>query len=208
MTKKDKKIKDNLEMTEDKEQVTEEVIETSETAENQEVSVQEIAEEDSLEQELDKMTEERDEFKDKWLRTLAEFDNFRKNTLKEKSDWVKYSNEKILLEICEVFDNFERSNAIELSENNLESYKKGIDLIYQQIETLLKRNNISKIECVEKEFDPNYHEALAHIPSELDENIITAIIQNGYTMNEKVIRPARVAVSNGNKPEIIKEENK
>ncbi len=168
---------------------------------NQEIAAQETPEEDSLELELDKMTQERDEFKDKWLRTLAEFDNYRKNTLKEKADWMKYANEKIILEICEVFDNFERSNSIDLNENNLESFKKGIDLIYQQIETLLKKNNVSKIECLDKEFDPNFHEALAHIPSELDENTITNIIQNGYKMNDKVIRPARVAVSNGIKPE-------
>lgn len=167
----------------------------------QEITVQEVEEEDSFEQELEKLEEERDEFKNKWLRTLADFDNFRKNTLKEKSDWMKYSNEKIILEICEVFDNFERAFSVEVNTEGFESFKKGIELIYQQIETLLKRNNVSKIECLETEFDPNFHEALAHIPSELGENIIAAVIQNGYKMNDKVIRPARVAVSNGIKPE-------
>lgn len=193
-------------MTEEK-KVNIPVTDETEESVHTEVVNQAQEEEDSLEQELERMTNERDEFKDKWLRTLAEFDNYRKNTLKEKADWIKYANEKIVLEICEVFDNFERAFSIELKEENLEAYKKGIELIYQQIESLLKKNNVSKIDAIEKEFDPNFHEALAHIPSDLDENMISAVIQNGYTMNEKVIRPARVAVSNGKKPEINENEN-
>lgn len=205
MKKKDK-IKDNSQMTEEK-KVNIPVTDESEETIHTEVVNQVHEEEDSIEQELERMTNERDEFKDKWLRTLAEFDNYRKNTLKEKADWIKYANEKIVIEICEVFDNFERAFSVELKEENLEAYKKGIELIYQQIDSLLKKNNVSKIDALEKEFDPNFHEALAHIPSELDENIISAVIQNGYTMNEKVIRPARVAVSNGKKPEINNNEN-
>ncbi len=193
-------------MTEEK-KVNIPVTDESEETIHTEVVNQVHEEEDSIEQELERMTNERDEFKDKWLRTLAEFDNYRKNTLKEKADWIKYANEKIVIEICEVFDNFERAFSVELKEENLEAYKKGIELIYQQIDSLLKKNNVSKIDALEKEFDPNFHEALAHIPSELDENIISAVIQNGYTMNEKVIRPARVAVSNGKKPEINNNEN-
>jgi molecular chaperone GrpE len=212
MIKKDnKKDKENM-IQDDEQKKTDIPVEHEETApiknedassseEIQEITVQEIEEEDSFEQELEKLEAERDEFKNKWLRTLADFDNFRKNTLKEKADWMKYSNEKIILEICEVFDNFERAFSVEVNTDGFEAFKKGIELIYQQIETLLKRNNVTKIECFEKEFDPNYHEALAHIPSDLDENIIAAVIQNGYKMNEKVIRPARVAVSNGVKPE-------
>ncbi|HOE90367.1 MAG TPA: nucleotide exchange factor GrpE [Candidatus Cloacimonadota bacterium] len=178
-------------------------VEGEDTAEieSQEVSTTEAEEEYSVEQELDKIADERDEFKDKWLRTLAEFDNFRRNTLKEKSDWMKYSNEKLILEVCDVFDNFERALSTDVNADNFKAFQDGIALIYQQLEALLKRNNVTKIEYEEKEFDPNFHEALAHIPSEYDENIIAALIQNGYKMNEKVIRAARVAVSNGNKPE-------
>jgi len=198
---KNDNIKDNKKMIQEEELTKEEKQVQTEEETVQEITVQEIEEEDSFEQELEKLETERDEFKDKWLRTLAEFDNFRKNTLKEKSDWMKYSNEKIVLEICEVFDNFERAFSVELNSEGFEAFKKGIELIYQQIETLLKRNNVTKIDCLEKEFDPNFHEALAHIPSELDENMIAAVIQNGYRMKEKVIRPARVAVSNGVKPE-------
>ncbi|MCB5249988.1 MAG: nucleotide exchange factor GrpE [Candidatus Cloacimonadales bacterium] len=199
-------IKDKNDMLkEEKERIIPIEDEHSSDIESQEMTAQETEETDSLEEELDKLMDERDEFKDKWLRTLAEFDNFRRNTLKEKSDWVKYSNEKLVLEICDVFDNFERALTTEVKEANFEAFKEGIALIYQQIEGLLKRNNVTKIEYENKEFDPNFHEALAYIPSEYDENTIAALIQNGYKMNDRVIRAARVAVSNGTKPE--KKEN-
>ncbi len=213
MKKKCDKIKEKEEMQEEKEILIEDV--ENEELTNEELSTEDIEESEEektetelLEEEVEKMTKERNEFKDKWLRSLAEFDNFRKNTLKEKQDWISYANEKILLEICEVFDNFERAFDNEVTEHNFEAYHKGIQLIYQQIESLLKKNNIERIESLEKEFDPNYHEALAHIPSELNSNIIAAVIQNGYRLKEKVIRPARVAVSNGNKPEVENEKNK
>lgn len=106
----------------------------------------------------------------------------------------------MVLELCDVIDNFERALHPEV-EMNRESFEKGIELIFQQLENVLKKEGVKKIEALEEEFDPNYHEALAHIPSELEENKVVAIIQNGYTMNDKVIRPVRVAVSNGEKPE-------
>lgn len=186
---------------------TEEIVET-ETSEVTEEAMIEKSEVELLQEEIDKLQNERDEFRDKWLRLMADFDNYRKNTLKEKQDWISYANEKILLEICDVYDNFERAFQNEVTDDNFEAYHKGIQLIYQQIESLLKKNNVEKIESLEKEFDPTYHEALAHIPSELDADMITAVIQNGYKLKEKIIRPARVAVSNGVKPEPVKKEDK
>lgn len=143
---------------------------------------------------------ENEEIKDKWIRTAAEFDNFRRRSFEEKSGWIKNATERLVLELCDVADNFERALHPENKKQNIKSFKKGIDLIYQQLESVLKKEGVSKIEALEKEFDPNYHEALAHIPSDLEENKIVAVIQNGYLMNEKVIRAARVAVSNGEKP--------
>ena len=143
---------------------------------------------------------ENEEIKDKWIRTAAEFDNFRRRSFEEKSGWIKNATERLVLELCDVVDNFERALHPENKKQNLKSFKKGIDLIYQQLENVLKKEGVSKIDALEKEFDPNYHEALAHIPSDLEENKIVAVIQNGYLMNEKVIRAARVAVSNGEKP--------
>jgi molecular chaperone GrpE len=140
---------------------------------------------------------ERDEFKDKWMRTLAEFENFRKNTQRDRLDWIKYANEKILLEICDVNDNFEKALATEIHTENYQSIIKGIELIYQQINSVLKKNDVIKMEALGKDFDPNYHEAMSSIPSEEPENTIIGVIQNGYMIGEKVIRAPKVAVSAG-----------
>ena len=143
------------------------------------------------------------ELKDKWIRSAAEFENFRRRNISEKSDWIRNATERIVLELCDVVDNFERAMYPEV-EKNQESYEKGFELIFQQLDGVLKKEGVKKIEAMGEEFDPQFHEALAHIPSELEDNKIVAVIQNGYTMNSKVIRPARVAVSNGEKPEEIK----
>ena len=143
---------------------------------------------------------EKAEIKDKYVRAAAEFENFRKRNIAEKSNWIKNATQRLVIELCDVVDNFERALHPEAGKKR-KSFEKGIELIYQQLENVLKKEGVKKIEALEEEFDPNFHEALAHIPSKLEENKVVAIIQNGYTMNEKVIRPVRVAVSNGQKPE-------
>ncbi len=141
------------------------------------------------------------ELKDKYIRSAAEFDNFRRRSALEKQNWIKNATERVMLEICDVQDNFERALHSDNEKTDEKSYKKGIELIYQQLSNIMKKEGISKIESLNSEFDPKFHEALAHIPSDLEENIVVAVIQNGYKMNEKIIRPARVAVSNGQTPE-------
>jgi len=143
---------------------------------------------------------EKAELRDKYIRAAAEFENFRKRNIAEKSNWIKNATERLVIELCDVVDNFERALNPENAKNR-ESFEKGIELIFQQLENVLKKEGVKKIEALEEEFDPNFHEALAHIPSDLEENKVVAIIQNGYTMNDKVIRPVRVAVSNGEKAE-------
>lgn len=146
------------------------------------------------------------EMRDKYIRSAAEFENFRKRNISEKSNWIKNANARIMLELCDVVDNFERALHPEI-EKNRESFEKGIELIFQQMNNLLKKEGVEKLEALGQEFDPEFHDALAHIPSELEENMVIAIIQNGYKMNNKIIRPVRVAVSNGEKPEKICNES-
>jgi molecular chaperone GrpE len=160
------------------------------------------------EEQIAQLEKEKAEIKDKWLRTAAEFDNFRRRTNSEKSDWIKNANQRLVLELCDVNDNFERALANEGSTADPASYKKGIELIHKQIDTILKREGVEKIKSDGKNFDPTFHDALAHIPSELKENVIAAVIQNGYTMNGKVIRAARVAVANGEKPVAVEKPEK
>jgi len=148
----------------------------------------------------DRMAElekEVNEWKDKYLRSMAEFENYRRRSITEKADWIKLATQKFALEICDVLDNFERA-LLQGSEEQLETpFGKGVVMIEKQLRSTLEKEGIKKIEALNQRFNPEYHDALAHIPSELEENLVAAIIQNGYTMHDKVLRPARVAVSNG-----------
>lgn len=137
------------------------------------------------------------DWKDKYLRSMAEFDNYRKRSMEEKSDWIKRASEKLALSMCDVLDNFDRALMQINDEQKEDSFIKGIIQIEQQFKAALEREGVRRIEALGDDFDPNLHEALAHIPSDFEEGKVAAIIQNGYTMNDKLIRPVRVAVSSG-----------
>ncbi len=145
------------------------------------------------------------QWKDKYLRMMAEFENFRKRSIAEKSDWIRLATQKFALEICDVADNFERALAQGSDEELDTPFGKGVLMIEKQLLAALDKEGVKKMEVQGKPFDPEFHDALAHIPSDLEENAIAAVIQNGYMMNDKVLRPARVAVSNGAN---YKDENK
>lgn len=158
----------------------------------------EINQEEQPEDRASQLENELAEMKDKYLRNMAEFDNYRRRSIQEKSDWIKLATQKMALEVCDVLDNFERALAQVGEEHKEDKLIKGFAMIEQQLRTVLEKENIRKIEALGKEFDPQWHEALAHIPSEYDENVVAAVIQNGYMIHDKVLRPARVAVSSGN----------
>ncbi len=146
------------------------------------------------------------EWKDKYLRAMADFDNYRKRTLQEKSEWMRYATEKLILTICEVLDNFERAMLQLREEHHEDNVIKGFLMIEQQLRSILDKEGVKKIEALGAEFDPKFHEALASIPSEkYPENTVAAVIQNGYTMHGKVVRPVRVAVSTGEPLKEIKD---
>ncbi|PID29704.1 MAG: nucleotide exchange factor GrpE [Candidatus Cloacimonadota bacterium] len=172
-------------------------IETEEIKESVEENETAPDENESEETEEEKLQRENAELKDKLLRSIAEFDNYRKRTIQEKASWIKNATEQLVLKLCDVQDNFERAINAGAEENQFESFMKGVKMIHDQFNNILSKEGVKKVETVGKEFDPQVHEALSHIPSEYDENIVAAVIQNGYTMNDKLIRPAQVAVSSG-----------
>ncbi len=144
--------------------------------------------------------------KDKLARNLAEFENFRRRNIQERERWIKMATERIVLEVCEVLDNFERAIESGVKEHQFDDFKKGMDMIFSQLGNVLKKEDVCKIDCLGKDFNPEFHEALSHMPSaDFEENKIAAVVQNGYMMNDKVIRPARVLVSSG-APKEEKEE--
>lgn len=180
-----KKTKDKVRMAEKNTEIPEPVASEPESPET-------ISTEPDLAKELA-------EYKDKYLRTMAEFENFRKRSISEKAEWIRHATKQLALEICDVVDNFERALQTAKPEDLESSFGKGIVLIEKQLVKALEKEGVKKIEALGDSFNPEVHDALAHIPSDFDENTVAAIIQNGYTMHDKVIRPVRVAVSNGNK---------
>ncbi len=137
------------------------------------------------------------EWKDKYLRSMAEFENFRRRSNQEKSDWIKLATQRLALEVCDVLDNFERA-LMQVDETRQDdTFVKGVQMIEQQLRKVLEKEGIKRIDALGKPFDPSLHEALAHIPSEYEADVVAAVIQNGYTMHDKILRPVRVAVSSG-----------
>ena len=133
---------------------------------------------------------------DKYLRLSAEFDNFRKRTLKEKMDLMKNASESILVSFLPVMDDVERAiNAIETS-NNLETTKEGISLIYNKFKDFTKQNGVVEIEAKGLELDTDHHEAITKIPAPSEElkGKIVEVVQKGYILNDKVIRYAKVVI--------------
>ena len=137
------------------------------------------------------------EEKDKYLRLSAEFDNYRKRTLKEKADLIKNGGEKTLTAILPVLDDFERAlKNMETSEET-KAMKEGVELIFNKFQKILGQEGLQKIETEGKEFDTDFHEAIALIPAPSEDlkGKILDCVQTGYMLNEKVIRHAKVAVA-------------
>ena len=166
--------------------------------EKEELITTEVSEEPKAKK-IEELEKEVAEWKDKYLRSMAEFENFRKRTISEKAEWIRLATQTFALEICAVLDNFERAIQQATEEEKSTPFGKGVLMIEQQLRKALEKEGVKRIEALGEPFNPEFHEALAHIPSDQEENTVTAIIQNGYIMNDKVLRPARVAVSNGSK---------
>ena len=154
-----------------------------------EESAETAAEEDNTEAEV-KAAEAESE---RYMRLMAEFQNFKRRAAREKSDIHAYANEKIIGELLPVLDNFER--ALQTESGDLESYSKGMELIFTQLKTALEHAGLEEIKALGEEFDPNVHNAVMTEDSEEhDDGKISKVLQKGYKLNDKVIRPSMVAV--------------
>lgn len=152
--------------------------------------------EDSIDEELAKKQAEYDELHGKYLRIYSEFDNFRKRTTREKLDLIDTANEKLMLDILPVVDDFERAMMSMKDAGDVKSVQEGVVLIFNKLKGILERNGLEEIDCLEKEFDPEIHEALTKIPApkkKLRGKVVDQI-QKGYKLKNKVIRFAKVVV--------------
>ena len=145
---------------------------------------------------LEKAQDEIEELKDKWLRSVAEFENYRKRTLKERAELILNGGEKVITAILPVLDDMER--AIENGEKTDDPavLREGMELIHQKFMKTLEGQGVSKIETEDADFDTDVHEAVAMVPGMGDDKKGKVIdcLQKGYKLNDKVIRHAKVAV--------------
>jgi molecular chaperone GrpE len=183
------------------EEVVEETAQAEENQQEETAQEEAPAAEQTVEEQLAGMLEEAQQMvreeKDKYLRLSAEFDNYRKRTLKEKAELIKNGGEKTLTAILPVLDDFERAlKNMETSEET-KAMKEGVELIFNKFQKILGQEGLQKIETEGKEFDTDFHEAIALIPAPSEDlkGKILDCVQTGYMLNEKVIRHAKVAVA-------------
>lgn len=136
------------------------------------------------------------EINDKYLRLSAEFDNYRKRTLKEKMELTKSAGEQVLTKILPVMDNFERALKSMESASDVPALREGVELIYANFKDFLAQNGVKEMECLHTDFDPEVQEAVTKIPAPAEElkGKVVDCIQKGYTLNDKVIRFPKVVV--------------
>lgn len=179
----------------DKEKVVEEVVE--ETAEETTEEATEEVTEETAEEKKDAKDEKIEELQDKLLRQMAEFDNYRKRTEKEKSAMYEIGARDIIEKILPVVDNFERGLAAVPEEQKEDGFVVGMEMIYKQILTMFEGINVKAIESVGKEFDPELHNAVMHVEDEeAGENVIVEEFMKGYTYRDSVVRHSMVKVAN------------
>ncbi|MBR0379428.1 MAG: nucleotide exchange factor GrpE [Mogibacterium sp.] len=131
---------------------------------------------------------------ERYMRLMAEFQNFKRRAAKEKSDIHAFANERLIGDLLPVMDNFER--ALETETEDIEGYAKGMQLIFEQMKTALEKAGLKEIEALGLDFDPNVHNAVMTDNTEEYENDkISKVLQKGYKLNDKVIRPSMVAVN-------------
>ncbi len=185
---KNKKVKETQENQTDKK--TE-----SEKPEEAEKETNSDGEKDSLDSEIENIRNQLSQVNDKLLRTLAEYDNYRKRTQKEKEAIYSDSKSEIVMKLLPVIDNFERAEKTE--QPDFETYKKGIDMIFTQLTEAMKSLGVESFGETGDGFDPNMHNGVMHIDDEnLGENVIADVFMKGYKMGDKVLRPATVKVAN------------
>ena len=205
-------------MTDNREEVMEEELKEAEDAKAEDAKAAE-AEEDTQESEVaeeaqgaedaaedsgkengetEKAEEVKEEGKEdteelRYLRLMADFQNYKKRVEKEKRDLYSYANEKLMNELLAVVDNFERA----LDHDADEGFKEGIEMIFKQLQDVLEKSGLAEIPALGEEFDPNVHSAvMTEETEEYESGKVSGVMQKGYTLNGKVIRPSMVKVAN------------
>ena len=146
---------------------------------------------------------------DKYVRAVAELENYRKRAAREKADSIKYGNENIIKDILPLVDSMDRALQHAESYGYSESFKKGLKLLQDQLMGCLGKHGVEQIECVDKTFDPNVHEAVYQVDSQAhEENRVVEELEKGYRLHERLLRPAKVSISKRAKKEDTRNDKK
>lgn len=156
----------------------------------------ELSEIDAAKKQIEELQSKIEQMNDTYLRTLAEYDNYRKRTIKEKADLIKTGGESVLINILGVVDDVERGLESSRKAQDVDALREGVELIYNKFNGFLKQNGISSIETVGEPFNTDHHEAIATIPApeESMKGKVIDCVQKGYYLHDKVIRFAKVVV--------------
>ena len=184
-----KKAEEGFVGDKEEEILEDEIIVKDEQKEKEEVSDKNEEKEEDLNAKLA-------ELQDKYLRLSAEFDNYRKRTLKERIELTKSAGENILVNLLPVMDDFDRAIGLIETTSDSKAMQEGVQLIYAKMKDFLKQNGVKEIEALDKEFDTDLHEAVTKIPAaeKKKKGKVVDVIQKGYYLNDKIIRYAKVVV--------------
>lgn len=148
------------------------------------------------EQTVNALEQEIQELRDKYLRLFAEFDNFKKRSLKEKIEMSKTAGQEVIQTLLPVLDDFDRARKVALNPENQDSFSEGVDLVYNKLYSTLQQHGLKEMEIEDGEFDPELHDAITDI--EVDDprlkGKIVDVIEKGYFLNDRIIRHAKVIV--------------
>lgn len=146
------------------------------------------------------LQEQSEKYKNDYLYLRAEFENYKRNAIKERAETLKYGSERLINEILNVVDNFERALQVKVSHENLNTYTQGVQMTANELKNVLQRHGVSEVASDGQAFDPNIHEALSsEATNEVQEGHVFRVFKKAYKLHEKVIRPAQVVVAR--KPE-------
>jgi molecular chaperone GrpE len=146
-----------------------------------------------IKDELEQAEQERDDFKDRYMRSMADLENLRKRFDRERSDLLKYGHEKVLSDLLPVLDSFDKALASDKSSG--ESYAEGVKLVHRQLFDVLEKHGLKTVEAVGRPFDPNVHQGIQRIETDVGTEMVRDEFQKGYLLNERLIRPAVVSVA-------------
>ena len=197
----EQEVVDNKEVVEDEEVLEGEVEETEKESEAESEETEDTKETKEkkgfFKKKKDKKDEQIEELSDRLKRSMAEFDNFRKRTEKEKAAMFEIGAKSVIEKLLPVVDNFERGFTTLSEEQKEDPFVMGIDKTYKQLLKVLEDLEVKPIEAVGKEFDPNFHNAVMHVEDEeVGDNIVVEEFQKGYTYRDGVVRTSMVKVAN------------